>query len=218
MEQTDPAHDVSSKDLAELLECIEDFEVGIEVPPLWTGNIELALIDSVLANGELYAIETSPRVLEAVKRYQDASGRDSWDDLSALVSSDRSRCEDVLKDKQEIRGVLKTDAMRSAAKNLTLVGVRHAVDVDRTSREQRKAFTEMMSAGPVSWFYFTLLAGTGGVKADKHVLTFVGEALGRKVSRGECVTLLNAAANRLGVPATVLDHAIWRYTGDAQLN
>lgn len=108
--------------------------------------------------------------------------------------------------------MLRTDALRSAAKNLVRVGVRHASDVDRTSKAQHDAYCDMMGSGPVSWFFFTLLVGKGGVKADKAIIEFIAQATGRKASPAECVMLVTEAANRLGIPATVLDHAIWRNT------
>ncbi|MGV1005460.1 MAG: hypothetical protein ACOYEV_12005 [Candidatus Nanopelagicales bacterium] len=202
----------AASDVDEVMEGLEVFNIDLDLPDLWTGNIELALLDAGLSNRSLFAEKTSSQVLKAIQRYRDASGRDSWDDLSVLAALPPSQFEDALSSKLTINGVLRTDALRSAAKNLLRVGVRHASDVDRTSQAQRKAYCDMMGSGPVSWFYFTLLVGEGGVKADKAIMGFIAEALGRKASPTECVMLVTEAANRLSVPPTVLEHAIWRNT------
>ncbi len=65
-----------------------------------------------------------------------------------------------------------------------------------------------MTAG---WAYLLMLVGQPGVKADTWICRFVAEAVGRPVDAGTAERLVREAADRLGVPSSQLDHAIWRY-------
>jgi len=57
-----------------------------------------------------------------------------------------------------------------------------------------------------------MLLGVPGVKPDRMIKRFVGDALGRaNVPAEECSVLLHQVANNMGVDATRLDHAIWSY-------
>ncbi len=62
----------------------------------------------------------------------------------------------------------------------------------------------------ITWGYFLMLAGVPGVKADRMVVRYTRNALGRTVSSTEAAALVGALADQLGVSRTVLDHAIWR--------
>ncbi|WP_055400533.1 MULTISPECIES: hypothetical protein [unclassified Mycobacterium] len=184
------------------------------VPGLWPGNVELALIDAVLSIRARYGTSSTTGVRGAVKRYEVASGRDSWDDLKTLAEADPTWLQEVLANKQKTGGVTKPEVIRSAAERLLSVGARHAADIDRNSTDQRGAYCGTKGLGPVTWAYFTMLLGHDGVKADTLVTRFVELAIGRKVGSEECARLVTEAANRLDMPATALDHSIWRYMSD----
>lgn len=53
--------------------------------------------------------------------------------------------------------------------------------------------------------------GVDTVKPDTHVRRFVEAAIGRRATDAEVVTLVEAAARQLGVPAADLDWRIWEY-------
>lgn len=59
-----------------------------------------------------------------------------------------------------------------------------------------------------------MLAGVPGVKADRMICRFVQKASGKTkpaISPGIAGQAVEVAAQRLGVSATTLDHAIWRW-------
>jgi hypothetical protein len=53
--------------------------------------------------------------------------------------------------------------------------------------------------------------GVDTVKPDVHVLRFINEAIGRKVSEAEAIEALGEAATVMQIPATQLDWSIWEF-------
>lgn len=182
-----------------------------DVPDGWPGNVELALIDTVLSIRARYGVTADTGVRGAIKRYKAESGRTSWDDLEALANVDVAWLERVLANRQKTGGVSKAQAIVSAADRLARVSVINAEDVDRNSAEQREAYCGTRGLGPVTWQYFLILVGHDDVKPDTLVTRFVAEAIGRKPDARTVTRLVTEAAKELGVPAAALDHSIWRY-------
>ena len=83
--------------------------------------------------------------------------------------------------------------------------------MDSARPEQRAAYVGVRGLGPVTWTYFAMLLGHRGVKADRWILRYVAEVLGREVSAEQAETLLGQVADVLGRGRTDLDHAIWQY-------
>lgn len=117
-------------------------------------------------------------------------------------------------------GILKADAVYQAAKQLDSLGVRSPVELSEASEEQRDKLASSWSGvqgqgSGISWSYFLMLSGTQGVKADRMIRRFLADALGRPsaehVGVGEAVELVTAAADRLNIEPTTLDHQIWLY-------
>ena len=64
--------------------------------------------------------------------------------------------------------------------------------------------------------YLRMLAGADTVKPDVRIHQAIEDALGRSVEDAEAISIIEAAARRLGVGAVTLDHAIWKfYSGNA---
>ncbi len=182
-----------------------------DVPGGWPGNVELALIDTVLSIRARYGVSADTGVRGAIKRYKAESGRESWDDLEALANVDVAWLEQVLANRQKTGGVSKAQAIVSAADRLARVGVTHSESVDRNSAEQREAYCGTRGLGPATWQYFLILVGHDYVKPDTLVTRFVERAIGRKSDARTVTHLVTAAAKHLGMPAAALDHSIWRY-------
>lgn len=202
----------TNDDVDRLLEHIElKVTERHNAPDGWPGNVELALIDAVLSIRAVYGVSADTGVRGAIKRYKSESGRDSWDDLGALGGVEPEWLQRVLANKQKTGRVPKAEAIVSAAGRLAESGARHASDIDRNSSEQRNAYCGTRGLGPVTWDYFLMLVGHDGVKADTLVTRFVVEALGRKSGDREVSRLVTEAAKRLDMPASALDHSIWRH-------
>lgn len=58
--------------------------------------------------------------------------------------------------------------------------------------------------------YLRMMLGVSTVKPDVHLHRAVKEAVSKKVSDKEVVSIIESAANKLNLEATSLDHAIWK--------
>ena len=76
-------------------------------PDGWRGNVELALIDTVLSIRARYGVSADTGVRGAIRRYKAESGRTSWDDLRALANVEVACLERVLANRQKTGGVSK---------------------------------------------------------------------------------------------------------------
>lgn len=61
----------------------------------------------------------------------------------------------------------------------------------------------------LTWRFFLMNSGMPGIKADRMITRWTSRALGRKVRPPEAERILTGAAQRLGVDARRLDHAVW---------
>lgn len=202
----------SSDEVGQLLAYVHSQVTEIhDRPGGWPGNVELALIDAVLSIRARYGVSANTGVRGAIGRYKTESGRKCWDDLSVLADVDPDWMARVLANKQKTGGVLKAEAIVAAAGRLSAVGVKHSADVERDSAAQRAAYCGTRGLGPVTWAYFLMLVGHDGVKPDTLVTRFVAQALGAESSPQAVTQLVTEVARRLEMPASQLDHSIWRH-------
>ncbi len=165
------------------------------------------LLDAVLSIRANYGSEATG-VRAAVSRWRQHRGA-SLDELTELVAVDPAELEHVLHNRQVLSsGARKAEAITRAAAALVAVGVRHAADLDPSQPEHRSAYVGITGLGPVTWEYFCMLLGGESVKADVWIRRFVDQAVGPR-NADEARQLMTAAASRLDVTATALDHAIW---------
>lgn len=113
---------------------------------------------------------------------------------------------------------LKSEALYAAVSTLDLIGIhstddlRQAVSLDVTRAPVERAWLSTKGLGNASWNYLLMLAGQDGVKADRMIIRFVQGAVGNEpVSPDRAHRAVLEAAEKLGVPAAVLDHTIWRH-------
>lgn len=203
--------DMETKDLDRLVS-----QIKAELPSEWSqwpggwpGQIERALLDSVLSLRARYGgPETGVR--GALNRWADHRGQDTLDDLAAVTTMGPGEAlADILDNRQKLSGgALKAAGAIEAGRRLQEHGLRHAADVT-ASPELKKAWTEVKGLGEVSWVYFTMLLGTPDVKADVMIRRFVSRAIGEDATAARARTLVRGAARSVDVSPTALDHAIW---------
>lgn len=179
-------------------------------PGGWPEQVEAALIDAVLSIRAQYGQEHNG-VRGAVGRWREYRCEDRPDDLKVLAETDLETITTIVGRQKLSGGASKAQTILDAAQNLVTAGVLHAADVDPDSMGQKLAYTDVAGLGPVTWEYFLMLLGRPGSKADVWIIRFVGDALGRQVGKDEARVLVVAAAGRLDVDATTLDHAIWSH-------
>lgn len=202
---------VDSQDLDEVRRYVAA-TIGSQLPE-WPGGypneVEAALIDAVFSIRANYGGPTTG-VRGVVARWRKARGS-AVDDLSQLARTDGERLAAIVGNRAKASGRLKAEIVVDAAARLVATGLVHAEDLTG-SDDQRSAYLSVHGCGQVTWAYFGMLLGHSNAKADTWVIRYVEKALqGRKVSSEEARQLVVAAAKSMSVPASQLDHAIWRY-------
>lgn len=196
-------------------------------PEGYHNGLALCIVDSIQSTGSHY---TSVR--NVVSRYREHRGDVASTDGSAELLATFDACGGVQGWASEIGNhkpastrkgaALKAAVIQQVARNLHDDGVRTTDDLrvrgalepgnDARRRATKKLWTsvEAQSSG-ITWNYALMLAGLPGIKADRMVTRFVSRALdGVELSQETAASLVREAARRMGVPATDLDHAIWR--------
>ncbi|MEW2481734.1 heme peroxidase [Mycobacterium sp. NPDC049093] len=190
-------------------------------------GLALCIIDSIQSTGSHYA--SVRNVVGRYRRYRgDAATTDGTGELLATFDTcggvDGWAC--VIgnhKPASTRKGAsLKAAVIQQVARNLHDDGVRTTDDLrargalepgnEAQRRATKKLWTriEAQSSG-ITWNYALMLAGLPGVKADRMVTRFVSRALDEvELSPEAAASLVRAVARLMGVPATDLDHAIWR--------
>lgn len=209
-------------------------------PESWTnptgyrGSLALCVIDSVFSLRAAYS-----STVAVVNRYraarQQAGADPEIDGLGELVAAidsvggPRTAAGPALFDnrgyapgtaRRGTEGVLKSEAIYSAATAMRHAGIDSTEDLREQLSSGRAAWLGVRGLGWVSWDYLLMLTGADGVKADTMVQRFVATSVGAPAVSGERakVAVIDAAA-LLEVDARVLDHAIWlhqRKQGAAQ--
>jgi len=197
-------------------------------------SLALCVIDSIQSTGPHYT-----SVMNVVSRYRGyrlgQGGNAYTDGAQALLTTfDELNGPEMTTDGwadtignhnrtyQRKQAPLKSVAIRQAAQRLAEAGVdstdqlRLIAETDPTRFEQlHVAWLSVVSqSSGITWDYFLMLAGIPGVKPDRMVIRFVAAALGvnvTQVSPALASSLVRAAAEQFNVPATTLDHAIWRF-------
>jgi hypothetical protein len=90
-------------------------------------------------------------------------------------------------------------------------GVTDLSSLQRWAQQSRPGdfIGQIKGLGPAVYRWLVMRSGVETVKPDTHILRFVFNAIGRPVSEDEAVVSLEAVAQRLGLPARVLDWSIW---------
>jgi hypothetical protein len=223
-----PATSVASDDVARVLERVR----VLGDPDEWLAattydSVALAIVDSVWSIGVRYT-----GVLNVLGRYRELrrleGGEPEHDRPRHLVT-----CIDALggpdafaeavnnRQRTSARsGILKAEAVLREAKMLADEGIETPGDIAGASpadhdRLKRRWTQEVPGQGSgLSWDYLHMLMGMQGVKADRMIRRFVADALGLRegdVPPERAHALVTEAAAQLGMGASHVDYAIWRF-------
>ena len=195
-------------------------------PGLYVGEIEAALLDSILSVQTRYGNSPDTGVRKRVTnwrkhRTQHADEHIALDDLNVLaafsVEGRDSELANILDCRQTLSGPgrtrpLKALAIAQVAAAFVQAGVSSHDGFDANDQQQKKLWLGIGGLGFATWHYTGMLLGHPSVKADTMICRFVATALGTKsVKPKTAMELLLAASRELGVRPEVLDHAIWRW-------
>ena len=193
-------------------------------------SVALAILDSIYSTGNRYT-----GVLNLVNRYRGLRADEGADpeadaptDLIEVFDRWGGVDEFVLKTNNrwrtssQLHAPYKAYAALEAAKVLARHSIETVSDVagrldSRESRERSDIAREWLAitgqSSALTWSYFLMLVGIPGVKADRMIVRFVTQVLGRprEVPRKEASRLVEEVADIMGVNYIYLDHTIWRY-------
>ncbi len=111
----------------------------------------------------------------------------------------------------KIRGRYKAEVVTDAADALVHAHTVTAADLQEREPTARAAYLAVPGCGPVTWRYLRMLVGADDVKPDTWVMRFVRDKLPEITDPAHAADLITTVAERMGVPARDLDHAIWRF-------
>lgn len=197
-------------------------------PPGYRDGLALCVIDSVQSTGVTYSsVENVVARYRAYRREQGGDpNRDGTPALLAtfgeLDGSDEWAKKIGNSNRTSTRGgVLKSEAIRDAARVLDAQGIRNTdllrkVAEDKAQLEQvRKEWCGVKGQRTgITWHYMLMLAGIEGVKPDRMICRFIADSLGlprRAVTPPFASQILTAAAKEMGMSPTDLDHGVWQF-------
>ncbi|ORI24681.1 heme peroxidase [Rhodococcus erythropolis] len=209
-------------------------------PDLWfrpdgyPHSLALCIIDSIASTGAHY--NSVKNVLRHYIEYRQAQGGNAdTDNAGALLGTftelggpqQWAEMTNNRKPTSTSKGApLKAAAIHEAAVQLREQGINSTYDLLNAApskiEEAKKAWISVPGQrSGITWNYFLMLAGIGGVKADRMVIRFVADAIGsapENVSPTDAATLVKAVAEKSGRNVTHFDHAIWRFESGRPVN
>jgi hypothetical protein len=213
--------------LQALIDACQQFR-GAEAPAGYPHGLALCVVDSVQSTGVKYTSvgnvvdryrayrrerggdPATDGVPELLATFTECSGPDGWADRIGTRNRTSTRS-----------GVLKAEAIRDAAVVLTAEGIETtnalldtAAEEVRLEKARRSWCAVTGQRSGITWRYMLMLAGVPGVKPDRMICRFVADGLGvprRSVTSRFAFEIVTAAAKEMGMSATALDHAIWRF-------
>lgn len=157
-------------------------------------------------NGHAYTDGTA----ELLATFTETGGPDAWAEKIGNGHQTSTR-----------GGVLKAAAILETALALDGMGITTAAAL-RDAADDKVGWEKVKTAwcsvtgqrSGITWRYAGMLAGVPGVKPDRMICRFVSDSVEqRRASVGTdfAYNLVTAVANKMGMSATALDHAIWRW-------
>lgn len=211
-------------------------DIHVTLPPVvavagygYPDGLALCVIDSIQSMGVRYGA-----VRNIVARYRDFREKEGGDgltdglinlaatfDLVGGVTEWANTIGNHHRTSTKPGAPLKAQVISSVATHLPDLGVRTASDfrgiaADTSTAQPVKSYWTSLPGqrSGISWRYLNMLAGVPGVKPDRMIRRFVARSLGDTaytMSAAQIADLVQTAADQLGVGASDLDHAIWRF-------
>ena len=189
--------------------------------PGWRGESEVALLDAIFSARAPYG-GPSTGVRAVIGRWRAHRGDDRLDDLTTLaeLSSDPDALVEILSNRQFVPGNSRTKGAAAAVAAQTLISVGLSCSADFASHDKHHfdAFRAIPGLGETTWECMLMHLGVRTEKANRHLHSFVADALeplhhelAADIAEDHCALILAAAANALDTDLASLEHAVWRY-------
>jgi len=188
-------------------------------------SLPLCVIDSVFSIGVKYGAvkNTVQHFYEYVEKEIGKNPEKNPMSVSEILTLLNGKSEEILanevyKNKQRTsttNGILKAVAVTQFLQILKRFGIENLTDMpkiaDNAEFENEVKKIKGQGSG-VSLSYFYMLAGNNNlVKADRMVVRFLKDRIGRNCNQKECQELLGEAAKELNIFSKVLDFSIWKH-------
>ena len=191
-------------------------------PDLYDGNYgdrydppAVKVIHSVISQGLTYKTTVYPRLVGFKKNRPDVR---SVRQLADLMGSYTTPLE-FLTEEVNLKNELKAGAIDGIAKYLCGL-----IEASPTVPEEELLKQWAINAEPdgykklnikgvkiATFQWLRMLFGADTSKPDVHIMTFIHDTIGKKLSEDECVLLIKGVASYLEVPEQDVDGAIWEF-------
>lgn len=216
----------TAEQLQALVARCEQFR-GVEAPRGYPRSLALCIVDSIQSTGVRYS--SVEKVVARYVDYREKQDANAYSDGTAELL-DTFKATGGPQDWAQTIGnghrtstragaPLKAVAIRDVAKVLAAEGIATTADLRDVDVARRKNFEAAWrkvvgQRSGITWRYAGMLAGMPGVKPDRMICRFVRGSLDprrTRVTPDFAEAIVTAAAEELGMSATALDHAIWRF-------
>ena len=194
-----------------------------KAPSGYPDSLALCIIDSVFSLRVKYtAVEHVVAAYRAARAAQggaaDTDGTPELVEAIATAGGPESASVTLFNNRGLAPGTkaLKSTAVANGAASLLGAGIltasqfKDAIATSDASR-LRGTWLGVAGLGPASWNYLAMLTGADDVKADTWIIRYVSRVVGERTTPQRAAGAVKDAARALHVPATLLDHRIWRY-------
>lgn len=186
-------------------------------------SLNICIIDCVYSLRAKYFQITIPIVNRYSEYYMSgdklASGYTVTDLMNHIDLSGGTQkfASDILKNKQQLSGRLKSDICYELARKLKLLSIETIEDFNKYENTEILEITiqSVKGIGPAGLNYLFMLAGDPDrCKPDVHIHRFIYDAIGKNVTDEECQILLTEVVKNLkieypSITVRTLDSIIW---------
>lgn len=186
-------------------------------------SLNVCIIDCVYSLRAKYFQVTVPIVNRYSERFMNgnklASGYKVTDLMSHIELSGGTQkfASEILKNRQQLSGRLKSDICYELARKLKLLSIETIEDFNKYENTEILEITiqSVKGIGPAGLNYLFMLAGDPDrCKPDVHIHRFIYDAIGKNVTDEECQILLTEAVKNLkfeypSITVRTLDSIIW---------
>ncbi len=199
--------------IQQFLEHIGKLDLSYDMSPIEHSytNPVLIVVDAVLSMNRNYNELVVPRL----KIFQE-SGPESLHDLLLLITTigHEEFCR-IWKYNHLERVRILEDLVKKFLMIQKEFGIESELEALRKWGKESKpedfVSFQVRGIGFTTFQYLRILCGANTIKPDVHISRAVYDATGKKFPERKIVTILEQSADRLGVQASILDHAIWQH-------
>jgi hypothetical protein len=181
--------------------------------PAWARPIPVRVVDCVLSLRRNYDRFVVPRVESLMRAHPELDTMAQLEALMASYPSPAAFVQTALRYNHADRARILSEVVRFVSGLVQGVpAAGEAASLERwavTAKPEDYGLLNIKGFKLAGYQYLRMLFGAQTTKPDKHIIDFVSESVGRRVSDVEALVLLEAAAAREQLPLRDVDTSIW---------